>query len=119
MKNNFLIKTIMFIIVTAITCLVFFGLCSDEKTDLELVSFGFLLFAELVVYLSIIIPGMVDSKNVTGADIVSIGVLYALTVVILNYHFSFTEMRPLIIYNVIAILIYLLVFSSVLLMKKK
>lgn len=117
--SNALIKTIIFIIVAAITCLVFFGLGEDDKTDLQLVSFGFLMFAELVVYLSVLIPSMINGKNMTGADVVSVSILYAIAVVVINYYVEFSVMRYLVIWNIIAILVYLLLFAGVLLMKKK
>ena len=38
MKNsNLLIKTIIFILVVALTCLIFFGLGDSNKTDMELI----------------------------------------------------------------------------------
>ena len=117
--SNALIKTIIFIIVAAITCLVFFGLGNDDKTEMELVSFGFLMFAELVVYLSVLISGMISGKNMSGADVVSTSLLYMVAVLFINYFVKFETMRYLVIWNIIAILVYLLLFVSVLLMKKK
>ena len=118
-SSNALVKTIIFIIIAGITCLIFFGLGSDDKTDMELVSFGFLMFAELVVYLSALIPAMINSKKLSGADVISLAILYAVADVFINYFMIFEEMRHLIIFNVIAILLYLLLLSVVVLTKKK
>lgn len=118
-NSNSLAKTIIFVIAVAITCLVFFGLGDEDKTDMQLVSFGFLLFAELVVYLSVLLPGVLGNKKLSGADVISLGILYAIAVVFLNYFVNFVEMRPLVIYNIIAILLYLLLFAVVLMGKKK
>ena len=117
-SSNSLVKTVIFILVAGITCLSFFGLGDQDKTDMELVSFGFLMFAELVVYLSILILGMVNSRNLSGADVISLSILYLISNIIINYFMLFEEMRTLIVFNVLAILIYLLLFAVVLLMKK-
>ena len=118
-SSNSLAKTIVFIIAVAITCLVFFGLGNEDKTDMQLVSFGFLLFAELVVYLSVLLPGVLENKKLSGADVISLAILYAIAVVFLNYFVVFEEMKHLVIYNIIAILIYLLLFAVILMGKKK
>ena len=119
--SNTLLKTIIFLIIAGFTCLIFFGLGDTEKTDMQLVGFGFIMFAELVIYLSAILPGLIGTKNLTDADVISVGILYALGSFAINYLFldSITEMRYLIVYNVGAILLYLLLFSIVTLTKKK
>lgn len=118
-SSNILVKTIIFIITVAIICLLFFGLSDSEKTDLELVSFGFSMFAIFVVYLSALLPGMIGTKTLSDADVISAGIIYAIMVFVVNYVFKIEEMRPLIVYNIAAILVYLLLFTIVVLMKKK
>ena len=118
-SSNILLKTIVFVIVVAITCLLFFGLSEGDKTDVQLVSFGFLVFAEFVIYASFLLPNIIGGKKLNSADIISAGVLYGIASFILNYVIVIGEMRPLIIYNIIAILLYLLIFAAVMLMKKK
>lgn len=57
-NSNIIVKTIIFILVACLTCLIFFGLNEDTKTEMELIAFGFLMFAELVTYISALIPGI-------------------------------------------------------------
>jgi hypothetical protein len=117
--SNTLIKTIMFIIVVALSCLLFFGLGDTDKTGVQLVSFGFIIFAELVIYVSTLLPSVIKSEKITSADIISCGVLYAIAAFLINIVFSITEMRPLVVFNIAAILAYLLLFAIMVLMKKK
>lgn len=119
--SNTLVKTIIFLIIAGLTCLLFFGLGDTDKTDLQLVAFGFIMFAELVIYLSVLLPGLIGTTKLTDADVISVGILYAIASFGINCVFlgSFTEMRPLIVYNAAAILVYLLIFAVVVLTKKK
>lgn len=117
--SNYLIKTIIFIVIAALTCLLFFGLGSENKEDLELVSFGFLMFAEVVVYVSALLPGLIGTTNLTDADVISLGGLYAITSLLINFIIKITPMRTLIVINVAAILVYVILFFIVLLNKKK
>lgn len=119
--SNSLVKTIIFLVIAGLTCLLFFGLGDTDKTDLQLVSFGFIMFAELVIYLSVLLPGLIGTTKLTDADVISVGILYAIASFGINFVFSssITEMRPLIVYNIAAILVYLLIFAVVVLMKKK
>ena len=120
-SSNLLLKTIIFLIVVGFTCLIFFGLGDTDKSDMQLVAFGFIMFAELVIYLSALLPGLIGTTKLTDADVISCGILYALGSFAINYLFlgSITEMRTLIVYNIAAILLYLLLFVIVVLMKKK
>lgn len=117
--SNYLIKTIIFIVIAALTCLLFFGLGSEKKEDLELVSFGFLMFAEVVVYVSALLPGLIGTTNLSDADVISLGGLYAITSLLINFIIKITPMRTLIVINVAAILVYVILFFIVLLNKKK
>ena len=118
-NSNTLLKTIIFVIVLALTCLLFFGLGNSNKTSIQLIQFGFLVFAELVVYLSTIVPSMLNSKKLTSADIISAGILYAIGAFIINVKLSFiNDIKTLVVYNVAAILAYLLLIAIVVAMKK-
>lgn len=117
--SNYLIKTIIFIVIAALTCLLFFGLGSEKKEDLELVSFGFLMFAEVVVYVSALLPGLIGTTNLSDADVISLGGLYAITSLLINFIIKITPMRTLIVINVAAILVYVILFFIVLLNKKE
>ena len=117
-SNNTLIKVLVFVIIAALSCLFFFGLGDADKTDMQLVRFGFLMFAELVVCLSVVFSGTINTKKLDGSDIVSVGGLYGLAVVIVNYVIPFVNMRPLVVFNIAAILVYALLLLVVTLNKK-
>lgn len=121
-NSNFLAKTLVFIIVLALTCLLFFGLFEEKKTDLQLVSFGFFIFAELVIYLSALLPTIFNQKfEKNKADIISAGVLYGLASLLINCIFIsyITTMRLLLVLNISLILIYLLIFTIVIIQKRR
>ncbi len=117
--SNYLIKTIIFVIIIALTCLLFFGLGNENKTDLELTGFGFLIGAEVVIMLSTILPGLIGTTNLSDADVISLGVLYGIASVIINIVLKLETMRTLIVLNIAAILVYLILFFIVLMNKKK
>jgi hypothetical protein len=117
--SNSLIKTLVFLIIVSLYCLLFFGLGDSNKTDMQLASFGFIMFAILVVYLSSLLPGVIGSKRLTTADAVSAGMIYAIAAFIINHIVVFTEMKTLVVINFAAILAYLLLFTIVVSMKKK
>jgi uncharacterized integral membrane protein len=117
--SNYLIKTIIFVIIIALTCLLFFGLGNENKTDLELTGFGFLIGAEVVIMLSTILPGLIGTTNLSDADVISLGVLYGIASVIINIVLKLETMRTLIVLNIAAILVYLILFFVVLMNKKK
>ena len=120
-SSNAMLKTIIFIIVAALTCLLFFGLGSEEKTSIQYIAFGFFMFAELAIYCSAVFAGSFGSANLTGADVISAGVLYLIANVLINFVFvnSITTERTLIVYNCAAILAYMLIVAIVVFTKKK
>lgn len=119
-SSNIFIKTIIFILVVALTSLIFFGLGNSDKTNVELVSFGFITFAELVVYLTLVTPSFINLKKLSSSDFTAIGALYFISSVILNIVFlnEFNDVKTLVIYNVIEIIIFLILFCSLSLRKK-
>ena len=120
-SSNLLVKTIIFILIIGLSCLIFFGLLGDNKTDMQLAAFGFMMFAALVLYISILIPNIKSLKKLEGSDIISCGVLYTLTNVVTNCAFfsSIGSMKTLIIINIIEIMIFLILFCFLLLKKKE
>ena len=121
MKNsNILIKTIIFILVVALSSLIFFGLGSNNKTDLELVSFGFITFSELILYLTILIPSFINLKRLNNSDFISVGIFYFIGSIIINLIFlnNFNEIKTLVIYNIIEMIIFMILFSIISLRKK-
>ena len=123
MENNntgskSMIKTIIFLIIAALYCLIFFGLGNSNKTDLQLTSFGFIMFGIFVLYLSCVLPDLLGLKKLTNADVITIGILYAIAAFVVNNVLVFTTMKTLLIFNIIAILLYLLLLCFVILIKK-
>ena len=47
-NGNYLVKTILFVLVIGLSCLLFFGLGNAEKTTHELISFGILALSEFL-----------------------------------------------------------------------
>ena len=120
-NSNILIKTFIFILAIAVACLIFFGLGSENKSEMELVSFGFIMFGALVAYITVVISSIKLFKKIEGSDVVACGVLYLITTTITNFAFFsyFEDMKTLIIVNVIEIMIFLIIFSSIMLKKNK
>lgn len=116
MKSNWLLSTVAFVIIVALTCLLFFGLGSDSKTELQLVSFGFFVGAEVVIYLSVLIGGFVKERN---ADIISAGILFGIASYLINYVFAIDTTKTLVIINIAAILVYMLLLAVLFIPKKK
>ena len=114
-NNNTMLKTIVFILVAGLTCLLFFGLEKNEKTKPELISFGVLLFSELLIYLSLIIPSKTEHNNL---DLLSASVLYAIGAIILNYIIKPAIIKHLIVWNVAIFLVYLIIVVIVTSRKK-
>lgn len=119
-NSNILIKTIIFILVVGISCLIFFGLNEDTKTEMELTAFGFLMFAELITYITALIPGIKKFKKVEETDIVSLGILYFITSIVINCicYSSIESIRFLVVTNIIVIFLYMILFCLLLLKKK-
>ena len=118
-SSGALIKTIIFILTIAIACLIFFGLGKENKTDMEIVAFGFVMFAALITYITVLVSGIKSFKKLNGADIISCGVLYLITTVVTNFVFfsSIQDMKSLVIINVIEIIAFLIIFCMVMLRK--
>ena len=120
-NSNILIKTIVFILAIAIACLVFFGLGKENKSDMEIVSFGFIMFGAVVTYITVIISSIRIFKKIEGSDVISCGVLYLIATIITNCAFFsyFEDMKSLIIVNAIEIIVFLIIFCLVMLRKKQ
>lgn len=118
-NSNILIKTIIFILAVALSSVLFFGLGDTSKTEMELIAFGFLMFAELVTYITILIPSIKRMKKVTESDLSSVGILYLITSIITNCisFSSIDTIKLLIIINVVEIIVFMMVFCMILLRK--
>ncbi len=116
MKNSILKKSLVFILIVILSFLLFFGLGDLEKTTNELISFGFLIFSELLIFLSVILPSI---KNKSIEDLLSASVLYTLMMIILNYIIRPSLTKSLIVWNVALFIIYLIIVIIVCFKKKK
>lgn len=114
-NGNYLVKTILFLLVIGLSCLLFFGLGNKEKTPHELISFGILAFSEFLVYISIIISNIQKDDSM---DLFFASTLYALASTILNYVIKLLVIKELIIWNIAVFMIYLIVVVSVMAKKK-
>ena len=119
-NSNILVKTIIFILVAGLSCLLFFGLGNESKTDMELIAFGFLMFSELVTYLGILIPSIKKFKKLEESDTVAFGILYFLTSIITNCIFfnSIDTIKSLIIINTTEIIVFMIILCMLFLKKK-
>lgn len=118
-KSNNLIKTILFLVIVLLTCLLFFGLGSEKKEDFELVSFGFFMFSEVVLYIMTLLPSLVETKSLSSSDITSVGFLYLITSLFINFIIIIKPMRTLVVINIASILVYIILFLIILLNKRK
>jgi hypothetical protein len=109
-SGNYLVKTIIFLLVIGLSCLLFFGLGNEEKTTHELISFGILAFSEFLVYISIIISNI--QKN-DSMDLFFASTLYAVASTILNYVVKLAVTKELIIWNVAIFMVYLIIVVAV------
>ncbi len=116
MKSNWLFSTVAYVLVTALVCLLFFGLGDSDKTDIQLVAFGFILGALAVIYISVLVAGFMRNKN---GDVIAAGVLYAIASFFINYVFTITTIKTLVVFNIALIIVYLLLLAILLIPKKK
>lgn len=116
MKSSILKKSLVFILIVILSFLLFFGLGDLEKTTNQLISFGILIFSELLIFLSIILPS-IKSKSIE--DLLSASVLYTFMTIILNYIIRPSLTKSLIVWNVALFIIYLIIVIIVCFKKKK
>ena len=109
-SSNSLIKTMIFILTVGLSCIIFFGLMEGKKTEMEYTAFGLVLFALLIVYISVLIAGIKKDKKLNSTDIVSFGILYFLTNIITNIFCfnSISSLKLLILINSIEIIIFMI-----------
>lgn len=116
MKNSILKKILVFILIVALSFLLFFGLGDLEKTTNQLISFGILIFSELLIFLSVVLPSI---KNKSIEDLLSASILYTFMVIILNYIIRPSVTKSLIVWNVALFIIYLIIVIIACFRKKK
>jgi hypothetical protein len=103
-NENYLVKTILFVLVLSLSCLLFFGLGNAEKTTHELISFGILALSEFLVFISIIICNVKKDKTL---DLVFASILYAVASTFLNFVIKLSVTKDLIVWNAAIFIVYL------------
>lgn len=116
MKNSILKRILVFILIVALSFLLFFGLGDLEKTTNQLISFGILIFSELLIFLSVVLPSI---KNKSIEDLLSASILYTFMAIILNYIIRPSVTKSLIVWNVALFIIYLIIVIIACFRKKK
>lgn len=118
-NSNILIKTIIFALVVLLSCLLFFGLNDGLKTNMELIAFGFIMFSELIAYISILITSIIKMKKLESSDLISVGLLYFIASIITNCicFSSIESIKMLVIINSVVIIVFMILFCLVLLRK--
>lgn len=115
-NGNYLVKTILFVLVIGLSCLLFFGLGNAEKTMNELLSFGILAFSEFLIYVSIIVSNMLKDDSM---DLVLASIIYTFASTILNYVIKLSVIKELIVWNIAVFMIYLIIVVIVVTSRKK
>lgn len=115
-NKNYIVKTIVFLLIVGLTCLLFFGLGNEEKTTNELIAFGILVFSEVLVFGSIVVCNLL---NKSPDDALAASALYALATIILNFIVNLTITKDLIIWNIVVFIVYLIILLLVATRKKK
>jgi len=115
-NGNYLVKTILFLLVVGLSCLLFFGLGNQEKTTQELISFGIFVGSEFLIFISIIISNIQNDDNM---DLFFASLLYTFASTILNYVIRLSVIKDLIIWNIAVFMIYLIIVVAVISRKNK
>ena len=118
-NSNILVKTIIFLLFIALSCVIFFGFMEGVKTEIEYTAFGLVLFAELVFYIMVLISSLGKTKKLNSADLISFGAIYFITSFITNclmLH-SIETLKNLLLINAVENIIILIILCIVLLKK--
>lgn len=118
-NSNILIKTMILVLTIGLSCLIFFGFMEGAKTALEYTAFGLVLFAELVLYISIVASGS-SKRKLNSSDIISFGVIYFIANIITNLFCfkSITSLKYLLLINGVEMIIMMIIICIVMLKKK-
>lgn len=118
-KKN-IILSIMLIILISLSFLLFFGINSDKKTEIQLATFAFIIFDELLLFGNIILFLNKKMNTFLIAGLSSTTFLYLISSLLINIIFKsiFTSLRGVLVFNFSLILIYLLINSTILIFKR-
>lgn len=118
-KKN-IILSIMLIILISLSFLLFFGINGDKKTEIQLATFAFIIFDELLLFGNIILFLNKKMNTFLIAGLSSTTFLYLISSLLINIIFKsiFTSLREVLVFNFSLILIYLLINSTILIFKR-
>ena len=118
-KKN-IILSIMLIILISLSFLLFFGINGDKKTEIQLETFAFIIFDELLLFGNIILFLNKKMNTFLIAGLSSTTFLYLISSLLINIIFKsiFTSLRGVLVFNFSLILIYLLINSTILIFKR-
>ena len=119
-NSNILVKTIIFILAIALSCVIFFGFMEGAKTEIDYTAFGLILFAEFILYLAILVSSKKKEGKLNSADVTSFGALYFITNFITNCIClkSIETLKMLLLINSVEIIIFMILICIVLLKKR-
>lgn len=115
-NSNYLVNTIIFLLIVGASCLLFFGLGPEVKTTNELISFGILIFSEVLIFSSIIISCLLKRDI---SELLSSSILYFVAAFILNYLIRISVTKDLIVWNVFIFIVYLIIVLATFVKKRK
>ena len=120
-NSNILVKTCIFILTIALTCVIFFGFMEGVKTEVDYTAFGLILFAELVLYLAIVIASKKKEGKLNSSDVASLGIIYFIANFITNCLClsSIANIKNLLLINAVEVIVFLILICLVLLKKKE
>ena len=120
-SSNILAKSCIFILAIALTCVIFFGFMEGAKTEVDYTAFGLILFAELILYIAVIVSSKKKAGKLNSSDVASLGIIYFITNFITNCLCLKTigTLKMLLLINAVEIIVFLILICIVLLRKKE
>lgn len=119
-KKN-IILSIAFLIIIAFTMLLFFGIGSFPKTGIQITSFIFILLAEILVFVNVMLILNKQKNTFLIAGLSSTSFIYTLVSILFNILLVgiFKSIKGILIFNFSILLIYLFISSMVVLFAKE
>lgn len=119
-KKN-IILSIALIIVIAFSFVIFYGVGDSPKTEIQTISFVFIIITELVVFANSLLITNKKMNMFAIAGLSTTTFLYAVVSIIINILAMglFTTIKSIIVFNISIILIYLFIDTMIILFKKE
>lgn len=119
-KKN-IILSIALIIVIAFSFVIFYGVGDSPKTEIQTISFVFIIITELVVFANSLLITNKKMNMFAIAGLSTTTFLYAVVSIIINILAMglFTTIKSIVVFNISIILIYLFIDTMIILFKKE